>query len=209
MRQFCDDLAEYVRRHNKPNARFTLLSDRGDVTVDVRYAGAGAIGRVVRLQIDDRVVVAFKVFFDPDFVWQHGPWGEIPVGIYLKASGVTRDVAEFFAAGTTWLMWEWIEEDTHPKTRRGLEYAALARQKGLTPLNPLNASNYNRYGIRVDLGGVQKRFFGRRLRDGFYTVGFYVRKIRRQGWRSMAVYFNAESIRYAFKRGLRLLGWRW
>ncbi|PPT07413.1 hypothetical protein CKA32_005986 [Geitlerinema sp. FC II] len=206
LRQFCDDLAEYVSRHKFPNARFDLVSDRGCVRLTLDYAGEGAIGRVVRLQIDGTASVAFKAFFDPDFVWQHGPWGEIPVGIYLKASGVTRDVAEFFAAGTIWLMWEWIEEDTHPKTRRGLEYATFARREGLTALNPLNGSNYNRYGIRVDLGGVQKNYLGRRLRDGLYTIGFYTRKIRREGWRSMAVYFNAKSIRYALKRGLRLLG---
>jgi len=200
LQRFFDDLAEYVRHHNQPKARFHLVTDRGQIEIQVCYIGSGAIGKVVRLQVNGDTPLAFKVFFDPDFVWPHGPWGEIPVGIYLKASGVTRDITEFFAAGLTWSIVEWIDEDTHPHKRRGIDYAVFARRKNLTPLNPLNISNYNRYGMRVDLGGIQTNTFGRRWRDGFYTVWFYTRKIRREGWRSMAPYFSPQALHYALQR---------
>ncbi|NEP60400.1 MAG: hypothetical protein F6K31_25930, partial [Symploca sp. SIO2G7] len=58
--------------------------------IEVEIVGAGMIGRVARLRINDGKDLAFKAFFDPDFVWQHGPWAEIPIGIRLKACQVTK-----------------------------------------------------------------------------------------------------------------------
>ncbi|UOO12594.1 MULTISPECIES: hypothetical protein [unclassified Synechocystis] len=202
---FFDRLAESVGRSPQPFPKTTLhlQSLQGTLELRISHAGSGMIGQVVRLDITYREKThswAFKAFFEPDFVWQHGVWSEIPVGIYLRSQHVTRDVAQFHAAGLTWMLCEWIEPDDCPKTRPGRSYDSLAQQQQLTPLNPLNYANYSRHGIRLDLGGIQKIYWGRRIRDFAYTLVFYHRRVHREGWRFLSPYLNCWTLRYLLAR---------
>ncbi|MEQ8469352.1 hypothetical protein [Coleofasciculus sp. E1-EBD-02] len=170
--------------------------------IEVEMAGAGMIGRVARLRINEKDF-AFKAFFDPDFVWQHGPWAEIPIGIRLKYCQVTKDVPEFLFSGLDWAVWEWIYPHTHPQSRKqGITYQQFAQTEGLTTLNPLNRNNYNPHNIRLDPGGIQKAYWGRRFQDFFRSLRFYARKVRREGWKSLTPYLKPEKLRYL---GVRLV----
>lgn len=207
---FFDGLAQSVGRSPQPFPKTTLQlqSLQGSLELRLSHAGSGAIGRVVRLEVSngsETVSWAFKAFFEPDFVWQHGAWAEIPVGIYLRSQHVTRDVAQFHAAGLTWTLWEWIEAGDRPQTRPGRCYQSLAQQQHLTALNPLNRANYNRHGIRLDPGGIQRLYWGRRARDFAYTLRFYQRRLRREGWQFLSPYLNRRTLRYGLARLTRLL----
>lgn len=168
--------------------------------IEVEIAGAGMIGRVARLRIHGNDF-AFKAFFDPDFVWQHGPWAEIPIGIRLKYCQVTKDMPEFLFSSLDWAVWEWIYPDTQPQSRqKGITYQQFAQREGLTHLNPLNRNNYNPYNIRLDPGGIQKKYWGRRVQDFFRSLSFYSRKVRREGWNSLSPYLEQEKLRYLGRR---------
>jgi len=230
IRQFLDYLARYVRGTFQEGDRTTfylkrvrlrlkhktqtklLIKKAGDdypsplfasaMKIDVEMAGAGMIGQVARLRINDKDF-AFKAFFDPDFVWQHGPWAEIPIGIRLKYCQVIKDVPEFLFSGLDWSVWEWIYPHTHPKSRaEGITYQQFAQTEGLTKLNPLNRNNYNPHNIRLDPGGIQKAYRGRRVHDFFRSLLFYARKVRREGWKSLTPYLKPEKLRYL---GVRLV----
>ncbi len=169
--------------------------------IEVEVVGAGMIGRVARLRINDGKDIAFKAFFDPDFVWQHGPWAEIPIGIRLKACQVTKDLPEFLFAGQDWAVWEWIYPHTNPQLRTtGITYEQFAKQEGLTRLNPLNRSNYNPYNMRLDPGGIQKEYWGRRFHDFLRGIIFYFRKVHREGLKSLTPYLSGSSLRYLWLR---------
>ncbi|MGB3240689.1 MAG: hypothetical protein WBB29_20550 [Geitlerinemataceae cyanobacterium] len=171
------------------------------IKIEVSLVGKGAIGKVARLRINDREDLAFKVFFEPDFVWQHGPWAEIPVGIHMKYRKVTRNMAEFLFAGQDWAVWEWIAPNVKPDDRPyGIAYEDFAQKEGLTPLNPLNLSNYNLYGIRLDPGGIQKNYFGRRSIDIYQSLLYYVRRFQKEGWSFLALYLNRKTLNYSIAR---------
>ena len=230
IRQFLDHLARYVRgtvqegerttfslkrvrlRLKHKTKRIILITKEGEycpsplftqtMKIEVEMAGAGMIGRVARLRINEKDF-AFKAFFDPDFVWQHGPWAEIPIGIRLKYCQVTKDVPEFLFSSLDWAVWEWIYPHTHPQSRKqGITYQQFAQTEGLTKLNPLNRNNYNPHNIRLDPGGIQKAYWGRRFQDFFRSLLFYVRKVRREGWNSLTPYLKPEKLRYL---GVRLV----
>ncbi|MCW6034936.1 hypothetical protein K4A83_01430 [Spirulina subsalsa FACHB-351] len=205
IRTFLDGLAFYIRLINTPNSTVNFwLSCRDKelkkpINITVKVIGCGVVGRVAKIIIDGANPVAFKTFFDPDFVWIHGPWGEIPVGIRLKYCGVTRDMAEFLFAGTSWVVSEWIDyEQSKLCNREGLTYQEFAKKEGLTKLNPLNRNNYNLNGIRLDPGGIQKDYLGRRWVDFYRGIWFYMRKIRRDKWRGI------YAIAHQFLRGIIL-----
>ncbi|MGC1245174.1 MAG: hypothetical protein WA865_03105 [Spirulinaceae cyanobacterium] len=171
--------------------------------VAVEIAGAGMVGRVAHVRINDSQEIAFKAFFDPDFIWHHGPWGEIPTGIYLTSNQVTKDVPEFRFAGQTWAVWEWITNQTSPQERKGITYEEFAQKQGLTNLNPLNRSNYNLHNIRLDLGGIQKKTWSRYWQNLFQGTKFYLRKGKREGLSSLTIYFHPLHFRYLFWRLIR------
>lgn len=174
--------------------------------IELEIAGSGMIGRVARIKINNGKDLAFKAFFDPDFVWQHGPWAEIPIGIFLKYCRVTKDMPEFLFAGQAWAVWEWIYPSTNPDSRQGgITYEELAIKEGLTRLNPLNFSNYNPHNIRLDPGGIQKDYLGRRFHDLFWSILFYLRKARREGLRSLTPYLSPKMMRYMLLRLLALI----
>ncbi|NEP57571.1 MAG: hypothetical protein F6K31_11180, partial [Symploca sp. SIO2G7] len=174
--------------------------------IEVEIVGAGMIGRVARLRINDGKDLAFKAFFDPDFVWQHGPWAEIPIGIRLKACQVTKDLPEFLFAGQDWAVWEWIYPHTNPQSRkRGITYEQFAKLEGLTKLNSLNHSNYNPYNMRLDPGGIQKEYWGRRFHDFLQGVVFYSRKAHREGLKSLTLYIKGNTVRYLCLRLVALI----
>lgn len=230
IRRFLDHLAGYVggtvqegdrttfylkrvrlRLQHKTQTKL-LIKNAGDsclpplfaqaMKIEVEIAGAGMIGRVARLRINGKDF-AFKAFFDPDFVWQHGPWAEIPIGIRLKYCQVTKDVPEFLFSGLDWAVWEWIYPYTHPQSRKqGITYQQFAQTEGLTKLNPLNRNNYNPHNIRLDPGGIQKAYWGRRFQDFFRSLLFYGRKVRREGWKSLTPYLKPDKLRYL---GVRLV----
>jgi len=207
IRQLFDDLALYVRRTSTPNAiahfhlQFPGRPRKRAIAVTVEIIGSGMIGRVAKVTLNGTNAIAFKVFFDPDFVWLHGPWGEIPVGIRLKYCRVTKDISEFLFASENWAVWEWIDPQTSTRSRRrGITYATFARREGLTRLNPLNRKNYNPYGIRLDPGGIQKEYPGRRLFDCYLGTLFYLRKIRREGWKAIKEILNFRLLAYGLKR---------
>ncbi|NET56670.1 MAG: hypothetical protein F6K47_11050 [Symploca sp. SIO2E6] len=169
--------------------------------LEVEIAGAGMIGRVARLRINDGQDLAFKAFFDPDFVWQHGPWAEIPIGIRLKACRVTKDLPEFLFAGQDWSVWEWIYPYTNPQSRKGeMTYEQFAQLEGLTKLNYLNYSNYNPYNVRLDPGGIQKEYRGRRLHDFIMGMIFYTKKAHREGFKSLTLHIKGSMVRYFWLR---------
>ncbi|USR93032.1 hypothetical protein NEA10_10055 [Phormidium yuhuli AB48] len=218
LRQFLDALAVTVGQSPcLPDASTYHLQSREGYRLSLRvtYAGVGLVGRVVKVSLldsSDSTVSecqnpcwAFKACFEPQWVWQHGIWAEIPIGLYLRSQGVSRDMARFQAAGLTWMLWEWIDETEKPENRPGLDYETLAQRDNLTSLNPLNTSNYNRHGVRLDAGGIQVNFWGRRWRDAVYTLGFYWRRFRAVGWEFLRPHFNLKSLRYSLRRTWRLL----
>jgi hypothetical protein len=189
-----------------------LAADSGEnfskkgMKIEVEIAGSGMVGRVARVRINRGDNLAFKAFFDPNFIWLHGPWGEIPVGIRLKACHVTKDMPEFFFAGQDWAVWEWIYPDTKPELRTtGITYEQFARTEGLTRLNPLNLNNYNPHNMRIDPGGIQKEYWGRRILDFYKGTIFYARKARREGLKSLTPYLRLAMIRYALRRLVALV----
>ncbi|MGK7873529.1 MAG: hypothetical protein AB4426_09500 [Xenococcaceae cyanobacterium] len=179
--------------------------EAGALKISVEIAGTGMIGRVARVRINEGEDWALKAFFDPDFVWQHGPWAEIPVGIYLKAHQVTKDIPEFKFAGQDWAVWEWIYPHTNPQSRKGITYEQFAQQKGLTKLNTLNRSNYNPHQMRLDPGGIQKEYLGRRFHDLLRGIVFYIRKAHREGFSSLTPYLTGENLRYVLLRLITLI----
>lgn len=210
LRKFLDYLAKYVSRtcqeghqeefylkrvwlrlRGEKTKRLLIIKSMSDrqsmisansMKIEVEIAGAGMIGRVARIRINQGKDLAFKAFFDPELVWQHGPWAEIPIGIRLKYCQVTKDLPEFLFAGQDWMVWEWIYPHTTPQHRhRGITYEQFAQAEGLTKLNPLNRNNYNPHNIRLDPGGIQKDYLGRRLHNFFWSIVFYARKARREG----------------------------
>jgi hypothetical protein len=168
--------------------------------------GEGAIGRVIKIRINRGETWAFKTFFDPQFVWQHGPWAEIPLGIWFTAQKVTKDLPIFKFAGCAWAVWEWIDDDISPQSRSGLTYAQFAQKHQLTPLNPLNRSNYNAHNIRLDLGGIQRNNWGRRWYNIERGTCFYYRQFRQKGFRFLQPYWSLERWRYLSKRLLHEWG---
>jgi len=218
LQRFFDALAISVGQSLSPpiSTTYHLQSRDGDrLRLRVTYAGSGLVGRVVKLslleasgstssELGERSW-AFKACFDPQWVWQHGTWAEIPIGLYLRSQGVRQNIAQFQAAGLTWMLWEWIDEVAKPENRPGLSYETLAQRDRLTRLNPLNASNYNPHGIRLDPGGIQVNSWGRRWRDAIYTLGFYWRRFQTVGWRFLSPHLNRTSLRYSLKRCWRLL----
>jgi hypothetical protein len=219
-RLFLDALCRYIRDLKSTDSNFLiyLLRDRPEeiannnissdntLKIEVSLVGKGAIGKVARLRINDQEDIAFKVFFEPDFVWQHGPWAEIPVGIHMKYNYVTRNMAEFLFASQDWAVWEWIAPNVKPDDRNGgITYEDFAQKEGLTPLNPLNLSNYNLYGIRLDPGGIQKNYFGRRSIDIYKSLLYYVRRFRKEGWSFLALYLNRKTLNYSIDRLITLV----
>lgn len=181
-------------------------SSKQGMKIEVEIVGSGMVGRVARVRINRGEDLAFKAFFDPNFVWLHGPWGEIPVGIRLKACRVTKDMPEFLFAGQDWAVWEWIYPDTKPELRTtGITYEQFARAEGLTRLNPLNLNNYNPHNMRIDPGGIQKEYWGRRILDFGKGTIFYARKAHREGLMSLTPYLRLTMIRYAFRRLVALV----
>lgn len=175
------------------------------IKILVEIADSGMIGRVARVRINDGDDLAFKAFFDPDFVWPHGPWAEISVGIYLNAHQVTKDLPEFKFAGQDWAVWEWIHPHTNPQSRQGITYEQFAQQKGLTKLNPLNRSNYNPHNMRLDLGGIQKEYLGRRFHDFIRGIVFYIRKVHREGFLSLTSHLRWKNVSYIWWRVAALI----
>ena len=196
-----------IRRYK--NFRYPNKAVRQAIKIDVEIAGAGMIGRVAHVRVNDGRELAFKAFLDPNFVWQHGPWAEIPIGIYLRAHAVTKDLPQFLFAGQDWAVWEWIYADTKPQSRAGITYEQFARQSGLTQLNSLNRNNYNPYNMRLDFGGIQTEYRGRRFHDFCRGLVFYSRKVHREGLSSLKTYFTIRHVRYLVSRVLS--GWlkRW
>ncbi|MDY7014743.1 MAG: hypothetical protein SVX43_14300, partial [Cyanobacteriota bacterium] len=213
---FFDTLALELRqplpqtRSFLPSGKRSFALGRGQppLNVEVEIVGEGMVGRVARVQIDEKIVVAFKAFFDPEFVWQHGAWAEIPIGIWLKAHNVVRDLPEFFFAGEDWAVWEWISPQMRPCDRRGMTYEQCAQQYGLTRLNPCNRHNYNPHNLRLDPGGIQKDYRGRRWRDGFLSCRFYWRKARREGLISLASLLAPARLYSSFRQFLAPWGSR-
>ncbi|MCP2728807.1 hypothetical protein [Limnofasciculus baicalensis] len=193
------------KRLDKPN----LIILKNTMTIKVEIAGSGMIGRVARVKINNGKDLAFKAFFDPEFVWQHGPWAEIPIGIRLKYRQATKNIPEFLFASQDWAVWEWIYPDTNPQSREGgITYEQLAEEDGLTRLNPLNLSNYNPHNIRLDPGGIQKEYFGRHFYDTIRSIIFYIRKVRREGLKSLTPYLSKKMIRYILLRLVALINQR-
>jgi hypothetical protein len=215
-RYFLDALSLYLKKQKimgtksifyLQNSRLTRFYDWqyfSSIKVEVTLVGRGMIGQVAHIKIGDRVEFAFKVFFDSSFIWQHGPWAEIPVGIRLKNCHVTKNMAEFLFASLEWAAWEWIDPHARPQHRSGITYEEFADHEGLTRLNPLNLNNYNLHGIRLDPGGIQKEYWGRRLIDAIYSILFYIRKVRKEGWKSLTPYLNRKTVRYGWSRLLNL-----
>lgn len=172
--------------------------------ISVEIIGEGMIGRVAKVRINEGEDLAFKVFFDSSLVWQHGPWAEIPVSLYLQAHNVTKNIPEFKFASENWAVWEWIYPETKPDSRPGITYEEFAAQEGLTPLNYLNSNNYNPHQIRLDLGGIQKEYAARRWDDFWKSIIFYWRKIRREGFSFLTKYLTWDSI-YHFTLRLIIL----
>ncbi|NEQ70142.1 MAG: hypothetical protein F6K21_32555 [Symploca sp. SIO2D2] len=192
-----------VKRRVAENQRINIATG---MKIEVEIVGAGMIGRVARLRINDGQDLAFKAFFYPDFVWQHGPWAEIPIGIRLKACQVTKDLPEFLFAGQDWAVWEWIYPHTNPQSRKeGITYEQFAQLEGLTKLNYLNRSNYNPYNMRLDPGGIQKKYWGRRFHDFLRGIIFYAKKAHREGFQSLTLYMTGNMVRYLCLRLIALI----
>ena len=200
-KQICKRLAA---RRNKP-FRLTRKSTPGAIAIEVEIAGAGMVGRVARVRVNDGRDLAFKAFLDRHFVWQHGPWAEIPAGIYLHAHAVTKDLPEFLFAGQDWAVWEWVYPHTSPQARAGISYEEFAKQVGLTQLNGLNRDNYNPHNMRLDFGGIQPEYRGRRVHAFLRGLIFYGRKIRREGLSSLKTYLTINQTLYLASRLRALL----
>ncbi len=192
-----------IRRQK--HLRLTRKSAQSAIAIEVEIAGAGMVGRVARVRINGGRDLAFKSFLDPHFVWQHGPWAEIPAGIYLHAHGVTKDLPEFQFAGQDWAVWEWVYAHTSPQARNGMTYEQFAKQVGLTQLNALNRDNYNPHNMRLDFGGIHPEYRGRRVYAFLRGVIFYSRKVRREGLSSLKTYLTISQIRYLVSRLRALL----
>lgn len=175
------------------------------ITIEVEVVGEGMIGRVARINIEQGEDLAFKAFFDINLVWQHGPWAEIPMSIYLQAHQVTKNIPQFKCAGENWAIWEWIYPSTKPDLREGITYEQFARENKLTPLNYLNYSNYNPYQIRLDLGGLQKEYLGRRCHDLLTSILFYIIKLRQEGLSFLFIHITTENISYFSQRLIRFI----
>jgi hypothetical protein len=195
---------KFIKLLKKKTAK-THISSSLSHKITVEIIGQGMIGRVAKLTINNQQCFAFKTYFYPNYVWNHGPWGEIPVGIYLKAHQVTKDFAEFEFSGQDWTVWEWIEPEIKPELRSGIYYQDFAQKYQLTRLNPLNYRNYNPYLIRLDAGGVQKEYPGRYFWDFVYGLNFYLIKIRQEGIFSLLIYLNWTNLNYSIKRVLSLV----
>lgn len=194
-------------RKNPEKSNIILSKDT--MNVEVEIAGSGMIGRVARIKINNGKDLAFKAFFDPEFVWQHGPWAEIPIGIRLKYRQVTKNIPEFLFASQDWAVWEWIYPHTNPQSRLGgITYEQLAEEEGLTRLNPLNLSNYNPHNMRLDPGGIQKEYLGRHFYDTIRSIIFYIRKYRREGLKSLTPYLSKKMINYILLRLVALINRR-
>lgn len=174
-----------------------------EITIE-KYSD-GMIGRVIKLRINNSEPLAFKTFFDPKFVWQHGVFAEIPLGIWLTSQGATKDLPIFKLAGETWAIWEWIDDDISPSQRDGIAYNYIAQKYNLIALNPLNRSNYNAHNIRLDLGGIQPNFRGRRWLAIVWGTRFYARKLRQEGLGFLKTYLNRDRVRYLSQRLFREL----
>lgn len=201
-RLFFDDLAKYILNFSQIGFKtnFILPSDYltenqiNLIKISVEIIGEGMIGRVAHLIINEQINLAFKVFFDPEFVWHHGNWAEIALGIYFKANEVTKDFAKFQFASEKWAVWEWIDEQEKPENRAGIYYEEFAKINNLNSLNYLNKDNYNPHLIRLDPGGIQKEYFGRRLNNLISTIVFYWRKIQQKGIKSLLLYIMRYNI---------------
>lgn len=206
--QFFDELAIEIGQapQNARSRSCNLGRGQNPLKIEVEIVGEGMVGRVARVRINEEKSVAFKAFFDPEFVWQHGARAEIPIGIWLKGHQGVKDLPEFLFAGEDWAVWEWISPQTQPQLRPGIPYDELAQQYGLTRLNPLNRQNYNLHNLRLDPGGIQKEYFGRRLRDGILSCVFYWRKVRREGWHSIALLLTRDRLDSSFGQFLGLFG---
>lgn len=227
---FCDYLANYLRSPNLNNQRIVFYLQKTMVIVKgkkiattrvrqsnsnglknlsltakvlVEIVGSGMVGRVARVRVNHGQEFAFKAFFDPDFIWHHGPWGEIPIGIYLTSNQVTKDVAKFYFAGQSWAVWEWINRETNPQTRKGITYEEFAQKNSLTRLNPLNRNNYNPHNIRLDLGGIQKKTWLRYGQNLFQGARFYFRRGKREGLASLLIYLQPKNLHYICLRLIR------
>ena len=227
---FCDYLANYLRSPNLNNRRIVFYLEETMIIVNgkkiattrvkhsnsnflknlplktkvvVEIVGSGMVGRVAKVRVNNGQEFAFKAFFDPDFIWHHGPWGEIPIGIYLTSNQVTKDVAKFYFAGQSWAVWEWVNGEENPRTRKGIAYEEFAEQQGLTKLNPLNRNNYNPHNIRLDLGGIQKKTWLRYGHNFFQGARFYFRRGKREGFSSLLIYLQPKNVRYLCLRLIR------
>ncbi|HEY9706343.1 MAG TPA: hypothetical protein V6C58_28160, partial [Allocoleopsis sp.] len=108
---FFDHLAPSILQQRQVGSQttFFLVKKEQNCTkslkITVEIVGEGMIGRVAHLIINQQIHLAFKVFFDPEFVWHHGNWAEIAIGIYFKAHHITKDFPEFQFAGENWAVW--------------------------------------------------------------------------------------------------------
>jgi hypothetical protein len=189
----------------KNKAKQSAIKQNITYQITIETVGEGMIGRVAKLTINQQQSFAFKTFFYPHYVWNHGPWGEIPVGIYLKANQVTKDFAEFYFASQDWTIWEWIDPETKPQFRKGITYQEFAQKSNLTRLNSLNYRNYNPHLIRLDPGGVQQEYPGRYFWDLIYGLLFYLLKIKQEGLFSLLIYLNKANLMYFLKRVFSLI----
>lgn len=206
-RLFFDHLAYYLLNMTQVSSQTTFFFIKNEqfteklIEITMEIVGEGMIGRVAHLIINQQIHLAFKVFFDPEFIWHHGNWAEIAIGIYFKAHHITKDFPEFQFAGENWAVWEWIDEQAKPEHRQGIAYHDFAKQQKLNPLNYLNKTNYNPYLIRLDPGGIQTEYFGRKFHNFVTSIIFYGRKVKRQGLQSLFLYL----IRYNIKEYMFLL----
>ena len=119
---------------------------------------------------------------------------------------MTKNLPEFKFASEDWAVWEWISPETSPQYRQGITYEKLAEKEGLTKLNHLNRSNYNPHDMRLDIGGIQQEYLGRRFNDFIKGFIFYLRKINREGFSSLMPYLTKDNLVYVFRRLVALIG---
>ncbi len=200
---FFDNLAQYILNFSKIGSQTNFIFRRDNphnlsfkpLKISLEIVGEGMIGRVAHLIINEEINLAFKVFFDPEFVWHHGNWAEIALGLYFKANQVTKDFSEFIFAGENWAVWEWIDEQEKPENRLGIYYHDFAKINNLNSLNYLNKDNYNPYLIRLDPGGIQTEYFGRRFNNLITSIIFYLHKIRQKGIKSLFFHIMRYNIK--------------
>lgn len=184
----------------KITIKTTTTPCRKNLNLTLENHSEGMIGRVIKVRLNGGQPLAFKTFFNPDFVWQHGVFAEIPLGIWLTSHGATKDLPIFKLAGETWAIWEWINDDMTPHQREGITYNHIAQKYNLIALNPLNRSNYNAHNIRLDLGGIQPNFRGRRWLAIVDGTRFYTRKLRQEGLSFLKNYLHRDRVRYLSQR---------